>query len=188
MAKKIMPKILSVEMVAKSKLFSIESLDLEFSNGVKRTYERMKRSGRQAVMMVPLTEEGGDLLLVREYAAGTEEYELGFPKGLVDLGGETPQQAANRELKEEIGFGARELTPLKQVILAPSYFSAKMTLFLVEDLYLESLEGGDEPEPLEVVRWPLSQAEDLLSHLDFSEARSIAALMLAQRHIANREI
>ncbi|GLO59568.1 ADP compounds hydrolase NudE [Vibrio sp. MACH09] len=185
MAKKIMPKILSVEMVAKSKLFSIESLDLEFSNGVKRTYERMKRSGRQAVMMVPLTEEG-DLLLVREYAAGTEEYELGFPKGLVDLG-ETPQQAANRELKEEIGFGARELTPLKQVILAPSYFSAKMTLFLVEDLYLESLEG-DEPEPLEVVRWPLSQAEDLLSHLDFSEARSIAALMLAQRHIANREI
>lgn len=184
MARKSMPKILSVEMVAKSKLFSIESLDLEFSNGVKRTYERMKRSGRQAVMMVPITKEG-DLLLVREYAAGTEEYELGFPKGLVDLG-ETPHEAANRELKEEIGLGANELIPLKEVVLAPSYFSAKMTLFLVQDLYPETLEG-DEPEPLEVVRWPLSQADDLLTHLDFSEARSIAALMLAQRHLAKTD-
>jgi ADP-ribose diphosphatase len=184
MAKNKKPKILAVETAAKSRLFTIESLDLEFSNGVKRTYERMRRSGREAVMMVPITKEG-DLLLVREYAAGTEEYELGFPKGLVDLG-ESPQDAANRELKEEIGFGANRLTPLKKVILAPSYFSSEMTLFLVEDLYPESLQG-DEPEPLEVVRWPINQADELLSHMDFSEARSIAALMLAQRHLSREE-
>ncbi|MDG3086863.1 ADP compounds hydrolase NudE [Vibrio hannami] len=175
------PIIKSVELVAKSKLFSIESLELEFSNGVQRTYERMKRSGRQAVLMVPITEDG-DLLLVREYGAGTEEYELGFPKGLVDLG-ETPEQAADRELKEEIGLGARKLTPLKEVVLAPSYFSSKMTLFVARDLYPEKLEG-DEPEPLEVVRWPLQQAEELLTHMDFSEARSIAALMLTLRQLS----
>jgi ADP-ribose diphosphatase len=46
---------------------------------------------------------------------------------------------------------------------------------------------GDEPEPLEVVRWPLAQAEELLTHMDFSEARSIAALMLTLRHLALRE-
>ncbi|MCE7628042.1 ADP compounds hydrolase NudE, partial [Vibrio fluvialis] len=39
------------------------------------------------------------------------------------------------------------------------------------------------PEPLEVVRWPLAQAEELLTHLDFSEARSITALLLALRHL-----
>ena len=55
-----------------------------------------------------------------------------------------------------------------------------MTLFIAEDLYSEQLEG-DEPEPLEVIRWPLSQAEELLTHLDFSEARSITALLLALR-------
>ena len=37
------------------------------------------------MMVVPVTEQG-DLLLVREYAAGTERYELGFPKGLIDPG------------------------------------------------------------------------------------------------------
>ncbi|WED21936.1 ADP compounds hydrolase NudE [Vibrio sp. JC009] len=172
------PIIKSVETVARSKLFSIESLELEFSNGAQRTYERMKRTNREAVLVVPVT-DSGDLLLVREYGAGTEEYELGFPKGLVDLG-ETPEQAADRELKEEIGFGSNNLTFLKEVVLAPSYFSSKMSLYIARGLYPEKLEG-DEPEPLEVVRWPLAQAEELLTHMDFSEARSIAALMLAMR-------
>lgn len=78
------PEILAQKTVAESRLFKIEALDLAFSNGTKRTYERMKPSGRNAVMMVPITEHG-DILLVREYAAGTERYELGFPKGLIDL-------------------------------------------------------------------------------------------------------
>ncbi|MFA0055479.1 MULTISPECIES: ADP compounds hydrolase NudE [Vibrio] len=182
MTKRTKPEILAQQTVAQSKLFSIESLDLRFSNGVERTYERMKPSGRNAVMMVPITEQG-DILLVREYAAGTERYELGFPKGLIDLG-EQPNEAAVRELKEEIGFGANKLTPLKEVILAPSYFSSKMTLFIAEDLYPEKLEG-DEPEPLDIVRWPLAQAEELLTHLDFCEARSITALLLALRVLNN---
>ncbi|GEM75858.1 ADP compounds hydrolase NudE [Vibrio sagamiensis] len=179
MSKRTPPTILSCQTVAQSKLFRVESLDLRFSNGEQRTYERMKPSGRDAVMVVPVTEQG-DLLLIREYAAGTECYELGFPKGLIDSG-ETAQQAANRELKEEIGFGARNLIPLKQVIIAPSHFSSKMTLFLGQDLYPEQ-QQGDEPEPLEIVRWPLNQAEALLSHLDFREARSITALLLALKH------
>ena len=182
MTKRTKPEILAQQTVAQSKLFSIESLDLRFSNGEERTYERMKPSGRNAVMMVPITEQG-DILLVREYAAGTERYELGFPKGLIDPG-EQPNEAAVRELKEEIGFGANKLTPLKEVILAPSYFSSKMTLFIAEDLYPEKLEG-DEPEPLDIVRWPIAQAEELLTHLDFCEARSITALLLTLRVLNN---
>ncbi|EOD79008.1 ADP compounds hydrolase NudE [Grimontia indica] len=183
MKKQIPPEILDAKVVAKSRLFQIEALDLKFSNGEERTYERMKPSGRNAVMVVPVT-ENGDLLLVREYAAGSERYELGFPKGLIDPG-ETALEAANRELKEEIGFGAHQLFPLKEVVLAPSYFSSKMTLLLAQDLYPEKLEG-DEPEPLELVRWPVAQAEELLSHVDFGEARSITALLLALRELSGR--
>lgn len=179
------PQILSAEVVAQSRLFKIESLDLRFSNGVERTYERMKPSGRNAVLIVPVTEQG-DLLLIREYSAGTERYELGFPKGLIDEG-ETPTEAANRELKEEIGFGAHQLQPLKEVVLAPSYFSSRMTLFLAQDLYPEKLEG-DEPEPLDIIRWPLAQAEELLTHVDFAEARSITALFFSIEAISTRGV
>ncbi len=60
----------------------------------------------------------------------------------------------------------------------------KVTLFLAQTLYAEK-QQGDEPEPLEIVRWPLAQAEELLTHMDFCEARSITALMLALKHLAN---
>lgn len=169
------PEIIEKKSVAKSNLFEIEQLHLNFSNGEQRIYERMKPVGHNSVMIVPVT-QNNELLLVREYCAGTECYELGFPKGLIDFG-ESAQEAANRELKEEIGFGANIFVPLKEVVLAPSYFSSKMTLFLAKDLFPEQLEG-DEPEPLQLVRWPLSQANELLTHLDFRESRSIVALML----------
>jgi len=62
-------KISNVHTVAKSNIFRVESMGVEFSNGEIRTYERLN------------------------------------PKGKIDAG-ETPIEAADRELKEEIGYGA----------------------------------------------------------------------------------
>ncbi|QFU24923.1 ADP compounds hydrolase NudE [Shewanella eurypsychrophilus] len=174
------PEILGSKIVAQSRLFKIEQVDLKFSNQVERQYERMKGNNRGAVMVVPVL-NGETLLLGREYAAGTHTYELGFPKGLIDPG-EEAHEAANRELQEEIGFGAKKLTHLMEVSLAPGYFSSKMQIFIAEDLY-ESVLEGDEPEPIEMVPWPLNQWQSLLEQDDFSESRSISALFLAQKYL-----
>lgn len=72
------PKILSVETIARSRLFNVESVDLEFSNGVRRVYERMRPSEREAVMIVPIL--GDNLLLIREYAVGLRAMSLVFLK------------------------------------------------------------------------------------------------------------
>jgi|SRR5690554_6793663 len=181
MAAKQVPTILSRSIVAKSRLLRIEAVDLKFSNGELRQYERMQGSGRGAVMVVPL-QDPETMLLVREYAAGLHNYQLGFPKGLIDPG-ESPEQAAVRELKEEIGFGAKRLVPLKSVSMAPAFFSATMHLYLGYDLYAEKL-VGDEPEPLELVPWKISELDALLVQEDFTEARSVAALLLMQRWFA----
>jgi ADP-ribose diphosphatase len=42
---------------------------------------------------------------------------------------------------------------------------------------------GDEPEPLEVVRVPLSQLDDLIDHAAFGDARTLAMMMLLQRRL-----
>lgn len=173
------PKITEKSVIAKSRLFQIEQVKLTFSNGVRRTYERMKGSSRGAVMIVPVHQ--GNLLLIREYAVGTEKYELGFPKGLIDTD-EKPVFAANRELQEEIGFSANKITQMKTLSLAPGYFSSKMQVYLAEEL-TESWLEGDEPEPLELVPWPLHRWQELIAREDFSESRSICALFLAQKHL-----
>lgn len=176
------PTILHVETVARSRLFNVETVSLEFSNGERRVYERMRPSTREAVMIVPIIDN--ELVLIREYAVGTESYELGFPKGLIDPG-ESVNEAANRELKEEVGFGAQSLTFLKKVTMAPSYFSSKMNIVVAENLYPESLQG-DEPEPLVQERWPLSEMMTLLEDPDFSEARNVSALFLVREWLKSQ--
>lgn len=179
-----LPLIRDRRQVAKSNLFAIEEIDLTFSNGVKRVYERMEGSGRGSVMIVPLI-NNDTILLVKEYCAGTHSYELGFPKGLIDPG-EQAIEAANRELKEEVGFGAEQLESLHTVAMAPAFFSGTMEIFIAQQLYPEKL-VGDEPEPLEVVQWKLADYVALLAHPDFNEARSIAALMLIRDKIKDEQ-
>ncbi|WP_413736728.1 ADP compounds hydrolase NudE [Sodalis sp. RH21] len=169
------PKIHKIETVARSRLFNVESVDLEFSNGARRIYERMQPSDREAVMIVPIIDE--HLVLIREYAVGIEDYELGFPKGLIDPG-EDILEAANRELMEEVGFGARRMEILTKLTMAPSYFSSKMNIVVAQDLYPQQRQG-DEPEPLPQVLWPIATMMDLLNEPDFREARNVSALFLA---------
>lgn len=179
------PEILKAEIIAQTRLFRVEALHLRFANGEERHYERLKAGERGAVMVVPITTDD-KCLLIKEYAAGLEHYELGLPKGLIEVG-ECPLEAANREMMEEVGFGGRQLHHLKTISLAPGYLNHKMHIVIARDLYEKRL-PGDEPEPLEVVPWPLEQLEKLFAREDCTEARSIAALYLVRDYLkAERE-
>ena len=149
------PRIVARRPAARTRIFQIEELDLEFSNGEHRTFERLLGGGG-SVLVVPMSDPR-TLLLTREYAAGMDRYELGFPKGFVEQG-EDPIHAANRELQEEVG------------------------LVLARDLY-EQHAQGDEPEPIEVVPWSTDKLEQLHRRPDFTEARSIAAVYLVRRFL-----
>jgi ADP-ribose diphosphatase len=164
-----------------SKLFEVEQLDLEFSNGERRTYERMKSRGLGAVIIVPMLDEH-TVLLVREYAAGLHHYEIGLPKGRLEPG-ETLLDGAQRELKEEIGYGARELTELTRLSLAPGYMTHITRVVLARGLYPEKLQG-DEPEELEIVPWPIDDLLAITAREDCTEGRTIAALYIARDYMA----
>jgi ADP-ribose diphosphatase len=178
------PIILSRTTVATSRLFRIESIDIEFNNGEQRRYERLARGhSGGAVLIVPMLDDQ-TVLLVREYSAGVHRYELGLPKGKTDAG-ESFFDAANRELKEEVGFGARKLHHLSSFSIAPSYLEHMTEIIVAQDLYEEKL-PGDEPEELEVVPWKLTQINQLLATGECTEARSIAALFMTLEYFKAR--
>ena len=158
----------------------LEELDLEFSNGERRRYYRLKPQGPGAVVVVPMLDDD-TVLLVREYAAGVHRYELGLVKGRIDAG-ESPEHAANRELMEEAGYGAHSVQVLRALTLAPSYMSHSTHLVLARDLYPKRL-PGDEPEELEVLPWKLDALHELILREDFSEGRSIAALFIVRDYL-----
>jgi ADP-ribose diphosphatase len=181
-----MPKLPTVHAkrdVTQSRFLQVEQIDLEFSNGARRTYERLKGSGLGAVIMVPMLDDE-TVLLVREYGGGVGRYELGLPKGRLDRD-ETAEQGAERELKEEIGYGARKLKILHNLSLSPAYMTHMAHVVLAQDLYPEKL-PGDEPEELEVVPWKMTELHTLLGRDDVTDGRSIAALFMAREYLAGR--
>jgi ADP-ribose diphosphatase len=170
------PRLLERRLVAQTRVFRVEQVDLQFSNGNRRCFERIL-GGRGSVLIVPM-KDARTLILAREYGAGTDRYELGFPKGIVEPR-EDLLAAAGREIREEIGYGAADLRLLHRVSLAPGYIQHQTHIVLARDLY-PAFAQGDEPEPIEVVPWDLDDLDTLLARDDFTEARSIAALFLVR--------
>ncbi|MCL6414392.1 ADP compounds hydrolase NudE [Aestuariirhabdus sp. Z084] len=173
------PKVLNKKEVARTRLFRIEEMNLRFSNGVERTYERLAgfNSGHSAVMVVPLLDDER-FVMIEEYAAGTEDYQLSLPKGLVEPG-EDLLDGANRELMEEAGYGARHLERLTELTLSPNYMTHRMQVVIARDLYEKRLQG-DEPEMLGVHIFRFDQLSELVQRPDFTEARAMVALFMAR--------
>lgn len=172
-----LPRIISKTTIAQTRLFKIEALELEFSNGVSVNYERLLSSSAGAVLVVPMLDDD-TVLLIREYNAGVHRYELALPKGRVEAQ-EDWLDAANREIQEEIGYAAQALEHVHTVSIAPGYLSHETHIVLARQLY-PSVLPGDEPEPIEVVPWRLDKIETLIASGQISEARSIAALYIVR--------
>ena len=170
-----LPVIRKTELLAQSRFFKIEAMHLTFSNGVERIYERLPAVGEQAVIVVAIN-DNDELILIREYAAGFHEFQLTLPKGAAEPG-ETLEQAAVRELAEEAGFGAVDALFIKRLSIAPGHMGFTINVVMAKGLYPHNM-PGDEPEPPEVVLWPLAKLDELLAHEEFFEARAIAALTL----------
>lgn len=176
------PQILNTQTLAKTRLFHIEQLDLRFTNGVETQFERLIGSPQGAVLIVPMLDDD-TFLLVCEYAAGIDRYELSLPKGRIEKD-EAILSAANREIMEEVGYGAHHLHHLTTFSLAPGYLGHFTHVVIARDLYPQQV-AGDEPEPLEVVPWRMSNLSQLIGRDDCTEARSIAALYMAREYLGN---
>jgi len=171
------PEILDQEIVAKSRLFAVEQMQLKFSNGAERTYERLLTPPIPAVMVVALVDDA-HFIMIREYAAGFHEHQITLPKGALDKG-EALFEAANRELMEEAGYGAKQFTEIKELSLAPGYMGHRLTVVMAEQLYQKRL-PGDEPEPIEVMIRAWSELDQIVSDPLFSEGRAVAALYMVR--------
>jgi len=175
------PKILNQQIIAQTRIFRVEQLELEFSNGQQRTYERLLGGSRGSVLVIPMLDDD-TVLLIREFSNGSQDYQLGLPKGRIEEG-EDPLEAADREMREEVGYGAKDLRLLRTVSIVPAYIQHQTHVILARGLFPDRQEG-DEPEPIEVVPWRLSNLSELLAQPDLTEARTIAALFLTREFLS----
>ena len=125
---------------------------------IKNSYEQP-----DAVVIVPFHKDKGKMVITREYRVPLNDYEYGFPAGLVDEG-ETVEQATQRELTEETGLTVCRIIKRSP----PIYSSAGMTDESVTMVYVEcegrpSSKANTESERIETLFVSPNDALHLLS-------------------------
>ncbi len=110
----------------------------------------------------------------REVAGLADSLEI--PAGKLDVPGESPLAAAQRELAEEIGKQAAHWSELKAFYSTPGFSDEHIWCYLARDLS-PSGPGGppDEDERIEILPWPLAEIDAAIAQCE--DSKSLIALL-----------
>jgi ADP-ribose pyrophosphatase len=106
--------------------------------------------------------EAGQIVMIWQYRFGTDALSLEIPGGVIDPG-ESPEEAARRELREETGYEADQLELVSVVEPNPALQGNRCYTFLARGARLVGPMSPDEDEELEVA---LVEEDDLAALID----------------------
>lgn len=136
--------------------------------------------GPDWVNVVALTGSGA-VVLIRQYRAGTRTITTEIPGGTVDPG-ETPRQAAERELLEETGYASADWELIGRVEPNPAFQTNTTYTFLARDARRTGPQRLDDTEMIEVEERPLEDIPSLVADGTITHALVVCAFY----HLANR--
>jgi 8-oxo-dGTP pyrophosphatase MutT (NUDIX family) len=117
--------------------------------------------------------------LVRQPREAVEADLLEIPAGRLDVDGESPLDAARRELAEEVGLGAQSWEPIFTFYTSAGFTDERVHLFCATDLHEASAES-EENERIEIMPWPLSRLDRAIAECRDGKTL-IGLLWLARR-------
>jgi len=136
------------------------------------------------VGLIPIKDDL-DILFVSQYRHAARKTLLEIPAGKIERG-ETPRQAALREMAEEIGYIGK-LAPLLKMYLAPGYDTELMYIFVARDLKRIARATRDDDENIRIKKISLRSAIEKCINGQLEDCKSIAAVLAYARIINSRK-
>jgi len=149
----------SIEPAGSYRVFQVRRLELEDEQGRPRGDAYVLSSGEWCNVVAVTPDD--QVVLVWQYRFGSDALSLEIPGGVVDPG-ETPIQAARRELLEETGYTADTLEPLLVLAANPAIQDNRCHTFLARGARRTAQTRFDAQEELETVLVPAARVADLL--------------------------
>ncbi len=168
---------ISRKQTFQGRVFDVEQVTLRMPDNRQREYDLVVHRG--AVVIVP--HDNGDLLFVRQFRLGAGEALLELPAGVLESG-ESPEECARREIREETGMGASQWMRIGELFIAPGYCTEYQYIFLASDLKPAPLRP-DSDEFLQLVRLKVEEAYQMAERGLIRDGKTLAALLLARPHL-----
>jgi len=157
--------------------FAVRRMSLTLPDG--KTIAKDVIDHPPAVAILPLLDAGRVVLIHNyRYTIGAELLEI--PAGKIEAG-ESPEQAAARECREETGYHPRRLGPLCRFYPSPGVLGEEMVLFWATDLQpgRQELAGG---ERIRVEVMPLDRLREMVARGEIRDAKTLVALLYYERY------
>ena len=165
------------ETVYEGRIVEVHIERFRHADGLEEDREVVRSRGAVAVV----AHDAKRVWLVRQPREAVGETDLlEIPAGRLDVEGEEPLQAAQRELAEEIGLGGKGWEPILEYYSSAGFTDERVYLFAATDLYEESKDSG-ENERIEIVGWPLSQLDRAIEQCE--DAKTLIGLMWLARKL-----
>ena len=158
--------------VHKGRLFDVLSIEADHPNGGVMQREVVDHRG--AVFIVPMLDHQ-TVILIRNRREVVEQTLWEIPAGTLEEG-ESPIFCAGRELVEETGYEAKQITPLLDFYTSPGFCNEKLYGFVAKDLTYIG-QNLDETEEIEVVPVAFAKALEMIKNQEIVDAKTIAALL-----------
>jgi 8-oxo-dGTP pyrophosphatase MutT (NUDIX family) len=159
------------------RIFDVRVERFRHADGEEVSREIVRHSG--AVAMLAVDDEHVWLVRQPREAVGEPDL-LEIPAGRLDVPGEQPLHAAQRELAEEIGRGARGWELVFDYYSAAGFTDERVYLFHATDLYAAQAHS-DEQERIEIVPWPLGDVAGAIAQC--RDAKTLIGLLWLARRL-----
>ncbi len=166
-------KELSKKIITETPVFKVTERESLGPDGQKGKY--IVNEARDWVCVIPVV--GDKFLMVKQWRHGEQALSIEFPGGVID-DGETPEQGAARELKEETGTEAKTLVHLGTVNPNPALFANHFHIYCARDLSFTGEQNLDSDEFLNYLEMDQKEVIKKMGSREFPHALMAAALGL----------
>lgn len=166
-------------------VWNVVVADFEAPDGSVFRRDIVRSPGAVGVVPLLFDPEGlASVVLVSQYRPPYERNVIEIPAGVRDVEGEPPVETGRRELAEEAGLVAGELTHLIDIYPSPGMTDSICTIFLATDCTtVDHDRQGPEEESMELLHLPLDDAIAMIDRGEICDAKTVAALLATDRRL-----
>ena len=169
-----LPQIVKQDSIYDGRIIKVRVDTVLLPDGQQVLREVVVHNG--AVVIVPIDQDD-HVLLVRQYRHSAGESLLEAPAGTLE-DSESPDDCAQRELQEEIGYASTDLRALGAFWTSPGFCTEFIYAYVARNL-VESKLSPDDDEDIEVERVPTGRIPQMIRLGEIRDAKTIAALLMS---------